>query len=31
MIMNPLSLAAGVLPEHGAEVVADAAGDAGYP
>jgi len=29
--MNPLSLAAGVLPEHGAEVVADAAGDAGYP
>ena len=29
--MNSLSLAAGVLPEHGAEVVADAAGEAGYP
>lgn len=29
--MNPLSLAAGVLPEHDAEVVADAAGEAGYP
>jgi len=29
--MNSLSLAAGVLPEFGADVVADAAGEAGYP
>jgi sugar phosphate isomerase/epimerase len=28
--MNSLSLAAGVLPEYGADVVADAAGEAGY-
>jgi sugar phosphate isomerase/epimerase len=31
LIMRALSLAAGVLPEFPAEVVADAAGDAGYP
>jgi sugar phosphate isomerase/epimerase len=30
-VMNSLSLAAGVLPEFGADVVADAAGEAGYP
>jgi len=29
--MNPLSLAAGVLPEYDAEIVAEAAGEAGYP
>lgn len=29
--MRPLSLAAGVLPEHGPEVVVQAAGEAGYP
>lgn len=29
--MNPISLAAGVLPEYDAEVVADAAGESGYP
>jgi len=29
--MNSLSLAAGVLPEYGADIVADAAGEAGFP